>query len=128
VPTERSRCHFNIEKGDWDMVILGIDAQQRTHTVVVIDERGRELGSKTTKAATTADHLELLPWAQRFSGDRDRAAMSIGPRTALDPREAAHRRGRAPQDPRRPRPRPGPPIEQVGRPRSLRERNRERNR
>jgi Transposase IS116/IS110/IS902 family len=63
VPTDRSRCHLNIEKGDRDMVILGIDAHKRTHTVVVIDERGRELGSKTTKATTTAEHLELLRWA-----------------------------------------------------------------
>ena len=30
------------------MVILGIDAHKRTHTVVAIDERGRELASKTT--------------------------------------------------------------------------------
>jgi len=53
------------------MVILGIDAHKRTHTVVVIDERGRELGSKTTKATTTADHLELLRWAERFGDERE---------------------------------------------------------
>ena len=41
MPTDRSRCHLNIEKGDWDMVILGIDAHKRTHTVVAIDKRGR---------------------------------------------------------------------------------------
>jgi hypothetical protein len=28
------------------MVILGIDAHKRTHTVVVIDEVGRRLGEK----------------------------------------------------------------------------------
>src|SRR6266508_6951774 len=35
------------------MVILGIDAHKRTHTVVAIDEGGRPLGSKTTMATTT---------------------------------------------------------------------------
>lgn len=53
------------------MVILGIDAHKRTHTAVVIDEGGRELGSKTTKTTTTADHLELLRWAERFGTDRE---------------------------------------------------------
>jgi transposase len=71
VPTDRSRCHLNIEKGDRDMVILGIDAHKRTHTVVVIDERGRELASKTTKSTTTAAHLELVRWAERFGRERE---------------------------------------------------------
>jgi transposase len=53
------------------MVILGIDAHKRIHTVVVIDERGREIGSKTTNATTTATHLELLRWAERFGNDRE---------------------------------------------------------
>jgi transposase len=53
------------------MVTLGIDAHKRTHTVVAIDELGRELGSKTTKATTTADHLELLRWAERFDTERE---------------------------------------------------------
>jgi transposase len=60
-----------MEKGDPHMVILGIDAHKRTHTVVAVDERGRELGSKTTRATTTADHLELLRWAERFDSDRE---------------------------------------------------------
>ena len=53
------------------MMILGIDAHKRTHTVVAIDERGRELRSRTTKATTTADHLELLRWAERLGGERE---------------------------------------------------------
>lgn len=53
------------------MVILGIDAHKRTHTVVVVDERGRELGSKTTKTTTSADHLELVRWAERFGAERE---------------------------------------------------------
>ena len=52
------------------MVTLGIDAHKRTHTVVAVDDVGRELGAKTTTATTTADHLELLRWAQRFDGER----------------------------------------------------------
>jgi transposase len=52
------------------MVILGIDAHKRTHTVVAIDEGGRQLGQKTTLATTTEAHLELVCWADRFGTDR----------------------------------------------------------
>lgn len=52
------------------MVILGIDAHKRSHTVVAIDECGRQLGSKTTLATTTEAHLELVRWADRFGGER----------------------------------------------------------
>lgn len=52
------------------MVILGIDAHKRTHTVVAIDEAGRELGTKTTTATTTEAHLELVRWADRFGAER----------------------------------------------------------
>jgi transposase len=51
------------------MVILGIDAHKRTHTVVAVDERGRKLGEYTV-GTTTADHLELLVWASRFGAER----------------------------------------------------------
>lgn len=52
------------------MVILGIDAHKRTHTVVAIDEVGRQLGEKTTMATTTEAHLELVRWADRFGAPR----------------------------------------------------------
>lgn len=52
------------------MVILGIDAHKRTHTVVAIDEGGRQLGTKTTRATTTEAHLELLRWADHFGPQR----------------------------------------------------------
>jgi transposase len=51
------------------MVILGIDAHKRTHTVVAVDERGRKLGERTV-GTTTADHLELLVWASGFGAER----------------------------------------------------------
>jgi transposase len=52
------------------MVTLGIDALKRTHTVVAVDELGRELGQKTTTATTSDDHLEMLRWAERFGDER----------------------------------------------------------
>jgi transposase len=52
------------------MVVLGIDAHKRTHTVVAVDEVGRQLGVKVTQAASTAAHLELVVWADRFGPDR----------------------------------------------------------
>jgi transposase len=51
------------------MVILGIDAHKRTHTVVAVDQRGRKLGERTV-GTTTADHLDLLVWASRFGAER----------------------------------------------------------
>ncbi len=53
------------------MVYLGIDAHKRTHTVVAVDDAGRKLGSKTTTATTSADHLELVRWADRFGDGAD---------------------------------------------------------
>ena len=52
------------------MVTLGIDAHKRTHTVVAVDDAGRQLGTKTTTATTTEDHLELVRWADRFGPER----------------------------------------------------------
>jgi len=52
------------------MVTLGIDAHKRTHTVVAVDDVGRQLGQKTTVSTTTEAHLELVRWADRFDGER----------------------------------------------------------
>jgi transposase len=57
-------------KGDWIMVTLGIDAHKRTHTVVAVDDAGRQLGRKTTTATTSSDHLDMLRWADQFGEDR----------------------------------------------------------
>jgi transposase len=51
------------------MVILGIDAHKRTHTVVVIDMNGKQLATKTI-GTTTADHFELVRWADQHGTDR----------------------------------------------------------
>src|SRR5262245_21057403 len=48
------------------MIMLGIDAHKRSHTVVAVDDLGRQLGTKTTKGTTTAEHLGLIRWADRF--------------------------------------------------------------
>jgi len=61
-------CHR--VKGNNDMLVLGIDAHKRTHTVVAVDEAGRELGQHTTTSTTTADHLELVRWADQFGRPR----------------------------------------------------------
>jgi transposase len=52
------------------MVVLGIDAHKRTHTVVAVDEAGRQLGVRVTQATSTAVHLELVRWAGRFGPER----------------------------------------------------------
>jgi transposase len=50
------------------MVIIGIDAHKRSHTVVVVDEQGRRLAQRTI-GTTSADHLELVGWAAKH-GER----------------------------------------------------------
>lgn len=52
------------------MVVLGIDAHKRTHTVVAVDEAGRQLGVKVTQSTSSAAHLELVVWADRFGAER----------------------------------------------------------
>ena len=52
------------------MVILGIDAHKRTHTVVAVDEAGRQVGAKTTTMTTTEAHLDLVRWADQFGAER----------------------------------------------------------
>lgn len=52
------------------MVVLGIDAHKRTHTVVAVDEAGRQLGMRVTVSTSTAAHLELVVWAEKFGSDR----------------------------------------------------------
>src|SRR5215207_3782828 len=51
------------------MVIIGIDARKRTHTVVAVDEQGRQLAQRTT-GTTSTDHLELVAWAAGLSAER----------------------------------------------------------
>ena len=46
------------------MVTIGIDVHKRTHTAVVVDERGRKLAQKTT-GTTSREHLRLIVWAAR---------------------------------------------------------------
>jgi transposase len=38
------------------MMTLGIDAHKRSHTVVAVDELGRQVAQKTTADTTTIDH------------------------------------------------------------------------
>ena len=42
------------------MVIVGVDAHKRTHTLVAVDEVGRKLGERTV-SATREGHLEQSP-------------------------------------------------------------------
>ncbi len=51
------------------MVILGADTHKRSHTVVAIDDAGRELGQKTVPA-TPAGHRQLVAWARQFDERR----------------------------------------------------------
>ena len=52
------------------MITLGIDAHKRTHTVVAVDEVGRQLATRST--TTTAGHLALVPWAEQLDRGQGR--------------------------------------------------------
>ena len=51
------------------MVIIGIDAHKRTHTLVVVDERGRRLAERTVGTGSS-DHLLLVAWAAGYGDQR----------------------------------------------------------
>jgi transposase len=51
------------------MVTLGGDSHKQTHTVVAVDDNGRQLAEKTLPATKTG-HLEALQWAARWSERR----------------------------------------------------------
>jgi|1186.fasta_scaffold96559_1 transposase len=50
------------------MVILGVDAHKHTHTVVAVDDNGRQVASRTV-GTSTSEHLGLLRWATQFGDD-----------------------------------------------------------
>jgi hypothetical protein len=43
------------------MVVVGVDAHKRTHTLVAVDSNGREVGRVTVRASS-AGHLEAVKW------------------------------------------------------------------
>lgn len=47
------------------MVTFGGDSHKRTHTLVAVDENGRQVGERTV-AATLSGHLEALDWAHQW--------------------------------------------------------------
>lgn len=47
------------------MVVVGIDAHKRSHTLVAVDGNGRRLG-EVTVPATTEGHLKALRWTEGF--------------------------------------------------------------
>lgn len=51
------------------MVVFGIDAHKKSHTVVAVDEQGRQLGT-TTVGTSTEEHRRLLAWAKSCGKER----------------------------------------------------------
>ena len=51
------------------MVLLGIDPHKDTHTVVVVDQAGRQLDQRTVPARTLG-HGELVGWARAHWPER----------------------------------------------------------
>src|SRR5689334_21374374 len=47
------------------MVVVGVDAHKRTHTLVAVDQVGRKLGERTV-SATRDGHLDAMAWAARW--------------------------------------------------------------
>lgn len=51
------------------MLILGVDTHKRTHTIVAVDEHGRQVAQRTI-TSTSDDHLELVAWAKKLDDER----------------------------------------------------------
>lgn len=47
------------------MVVIGVDGHKKTHTLVAVDEAGRQLGERTV-SATPDGHLTAVGWARRW--------------------------------------------------------------
>jgi transposase len=58
------------------MLVLGIDPHKATHTVVAVDELGRQVGQRTVRARTP-QHLELLAWARKLAGGSDEVGWAV---------------------------------------------------
>ena len=52
------------------VVVIGVDAHKKTHTLVALDGNGRKLADKTVEA-TDAGHTTALHWALLMFGDDD---------------------------------------------------------
>ncbi|WP_230424202.1 IS110 family transposase [Prauserella cavernicola] len=44
------------------MVVIGVDAHKRSHTLVAVDGIGRRLAERTV-GTTSEDHLKIVEWA-----------------------------------------------------------------
>jgi transposase len=51
------------------MLILGVDAHKRTHTIVAVDDNGRQVAQRTI-TSTSDDHLEVVAWAEKLGDER----------------------------------------------------------
>lgn len=49
------------------MTVIGVDARNRTHTMVAVDEVGRKVGERTV-ATTSEGHLAAAQWARQWPG------------------------------------------------------------
>ena len=96
------------------MVTLGCDSHKRTHTVVAVDEHGREVASRTFQA-TCQGHLEVLAWARcwpdrrwaledcrhvsrRLEGDlvvAGEAVLRVPPKLTAGARRSSRQRGKS---------------------------------
>src|ERR671929_1804636 len=53
------------DEGDKDMVTLGTDSHKQSHTLVAVDENGRQL-EELRVAATSSGHVAALAWARKW--------------------------------------------------------------
>src|SRR5665811_1730060 len=81
------------------MVVIGVDAHKRTHTVVAVDEAGRKLAERTA-AATSDGHLEphlartlLGPGGLSKPDPSPRGRSATGWRSSPARADQAHGRG-----------------------------------
>lgn len=81
------------------MIIVGVDAHKRSHTMVAIDQQGRALGERTVES-TTPGHHHAFRWARKSFGNELLWAVedvrSLTVRLERDLMDAGHRVVRVP--------------------------------
>ncbi|HWJ52236.1 MAG TPA: IS110 family transposase [Propionibacteriaceae bacterium] len=53
------------------MIMFGVDAHKRSHTIVAVDDLGKQVATITV-GTTTSDHLDAWAWSERIAGEAPR--------------------------------------------------------
>jgi transposase len=67
MPTGRTVDPLPVDEREADfMITFGVDAHKRTHTIVAVDDLGRQVSIRVI-GTTSSEHLDALVWAKKHT-------------------------------------------------------------